>query len=396
MAGKSLKVRRSSFFLRTILCLMLLVVLIACGGGGGGSDSPAVDDSSSTDNSTNDSTTNEDADDDGTPYSPVATGLLPDTGQISSYTETYGEDSDYNINPQSYTKLDSSGSELDDSASDWAMVVDNVTGLIWEVKKPLRGEDGELYTGIHYIGHSYYWDEIQEEFIDQLNSERFGGFSDWRLPTIKELSYLVYGDTNDPAINTDYFPNPTENGSCTWSSTPLSTDLDFVWHLSSQGMVDWTGIESNTARVRAVRGETIESTFVDNGDGTVTDTTTGLMWQQGEGGYMDWWDAMDYCENLQLAGYDDWRLPNRNELQSIVDYSEYDPTIDTTFFPDTPAHVYGDVYVNYWTSTTWAGEVTAGDQIGDAWVVGFRWGQVDIHHHKNYTNVYARAVRGGE
>ncbi len=46
----------------------------------------------------------------------------------------YGQDANYSINPMSYTKLDGSGNNLLDSATSWAMVRDNVTGLIWEVK----------------------------------------------------------------------------------------------------------------------------------------------------------------------------------------------------------------------------------------------------------------------
>ena len=87
--------------------------------------------------------------------------------------------------------------------------------------------------------------------------------------------------------------------------------------------------------------------FVDNSDGTVTDTSTGLMWQQETADSMNWESAISYCEDLSLAGYDDWRLPNRNELQTLVDYSKYSTAIDTEFFPDT-------VSFYYWSSTTYA------------------------------------------
>ena len=67
---------------------------------------------------------------------------VPDTGQEQSYTDTFGEDSDYTINPQSYTKLDEYGNELPDDALIWVMVRDNVTGLIWEVKGAKDGVEG--------------------------------------------------------------------------------------------------------------------------------------------------------------------------------------------------------------------------------------------------------------
>ena len=74
---------------------------------------------------------------------------------------------------------------------------------------------------------------------------------------------------------------------------------------------------------------------------------------------------MTYCENLTLpaGGYSDWRLPNRNELQSIVDYSRYNPAIDTTYFPGTVASY-------YWSSTTYAYSTSI------AWNVYFGYGYV--------------------
>ena len=113
---------------------------------------------------------------------------------------------------------------------------------------------------------------------------------------------------------------------------------------------------------RMVRGNTEygQNTFVDNGDGTISDLATGLMWQKADDGYSrDWENALSYAEDLELAAYDDWRLPNAKELHSIVDYSRSpqttnSPAIDPLFecteiaYPDgTMGH-----YPFYWTSTT--------------------------------------------
>ena len=58
--------------------------------------------------------------------------------------------------------------------------------------------------------------------------------------------------------------------------------------------------------------------FVDNGDGTVTDSATGLMWEKADSGSgMDWEAALTYAENATTGGYDDWRLPNIKELQVL-------------------------------------------------------------------------------
>ena len=66
----------------------------------------------------------------------------------------------------------------------------------------------------------------------------------------------------------------------------------------------------------------------------VTDTTTGLMWQDNSdvlSKKLSWEDAITYCENLSLAWYDDWRLPNINELNSVVDDTKQRPALSAIF-----------------------------------------------------------------
>ena len=116
--------------------------------------------------------------------------------------------------------------------------------------------------------------------------------------------------------------------------------------------------------------------FQDNGDGTVTDTDTGLMWQKTTGDEMDWESAIEYCENLTLAGYHDWRLPNIEELASLVDDSTYDPAINTIFLNSTYSW-------NYWSSTS--------EYEDSAWDIDFYDGYVDFNY-KNSSD-YVRAVR---
>jgi len=87
-------------------------------------------------------------------------GPVPDTGQTQSYTDTFGEDSDYLINPPSYTKLDAQGNDLPDSATKWVMVRDNVTGLIWEVKQ--AGDGTKNYSNLHDADNTYTWQNGQE------------------------------------------------------------------------------------------------------------------------------------------------------------------------------------------------------------------------------------------
>lgn len=114
------------------------------------------------------------------------------------------------------------------------------------------------------------------------------------------------------------------------------------------------------------------ASFKDNGNGTVTDSTTGLLWQQGGSdgqgwngqAFMYWADAISYCEGLSLGGQSDWRLPNVNELKSIVDTKYSNPTIDKTYFPNTHAD-------SYWSSDL-SSKSTYG--ISYAWGVSFSGG----------------------
>ena len=124
-----------------------------------------------------------------------------------------------------------------------------------------------------------------------------------------------------------------------------------------------------------------EGRFVDNGDGAVTDTCTGLMWQNdtGNGGNtLNWCAALAYCERLELDGHDDWRLPNVRELQSIVEYGRTNPAIDPVFGASLPF---------YWSSTSVANQARA------AWTVGFRFGHVG--NGGKVLGAFVRAVRSG-
>jgi hypothetical protein len=91
--------------------------------------------------------------------------------------------------------------------------------------------------------------------------------------------------------------------------------------------------------------------FVQNGDGTVTDTVTGLMWQKTDGGEMTIENARTYCDNLTLAGYSDWRLPTAHESFSILNQDHANPALDVSVFGTTAAEY-------WWTSNRQANDST--------------------------------------
>lgn len=134
--------------------------------------------------------------------------------------------------------------------------------------------------------------------------------------------------------------------------------------------------------------------FTDNGNGTITDKDTGLMWQKGENAAeFNWYQAsgtydekfnsstQNVCGSLSLAG-GGWRLPTLTELQSLVEES-LKPTINTTYFPNVHAN-------SYWSSTTYANNTDY------AWIVDFDYGYVGYHFfYKDYSS-YVRCVRSGQ
>ncbi|HPV98672.1 MAG TPA: DUF1566 domain-containing protein [Spirochaetota bacterium] len=120
--------------------------------------------------------------------------------------------------------------------------------------------------------------------------------------------------------------------------------------------------------------------FTDNGDGTVTDHGTGLVWQKcsrgqnildcsGTATNATWQEALQYCRNLSLDGRS-WRLPSVNELKSIVNYSKSGTKINTGYFPNTLS--------NYWSSST------AVENAVPAWYVHFFNGNVSISNKSSF------------
>ncbi len=122
--------------------------------------------------------------------------------------------------------------------------------------------------------------------------------------------------------------------------------------------------------------------YTDNGDGTITDNVTSLIWQKTDVyAEMNWADAITHCDNLTLGGQTDWRLPSQIELVSIIDNGVYSPSINAMYFPNT--------FLSYWSSTTLAWSTY------NAWQVDFSVG-VSGFGDKTYPHNFARCVRGGQ
>lgn len=227
-----------------------------------------------------------------------------------------------------------------------------------------------------------------------MGALRLGGYSDWRIPTIKELYSLILFSGRDVSVSMqsgqgDFIPFlDTDVFAFEYGDTSAGERIIDAQFLSATRYVSTTmggadtvfGVNFADGRIKGYpyasmgRGESSEffvlfvrgdqaygvNDFVANGDGTVTDRATGLMWLQQDHGPLDWDDALEWVEELEAGGYDDWRLPDIKELQSIVDYTRSPATTDSAaidpVFTVSTITDEGDGrnYPFYWSSTTHA------------------------------------------
>jgi hypothetical protein len=316
---------------------------------------------------------------------------IVDTGQTLCYNATmviaapspgaafYGQDAQHAGHQSSFTL-----------SGDGKTVRDSVTGLTWQ-RSPDTGGDGTITASDKLT-----WAQAQARPA-VLNAASYGGYSDWRLPTIKELYSLIDFRGTDPSgmagsdtsgltpfIDTDYFQfayGDTSAGERVIDSQYASANVYVGPNYSGEGgklfgvnfadgRIKGYGLVlagfDKTFFVQCVRGNTSYgiNSFVDNGDQTVTDRATGLMWSKADSGTgMNWSDALAWVQTRNAAnylGHNDWRMPNAKELQSIVDYTRApdmgnSASINPVFNCTPIANESGQIdYPWYWSNTTHA------------------------------------------
>jgi len=202
----------------------------------------------------------------------------------------------------------------------------------------------------------------------------------WRLPTVKELDSIVLPSIYNPTIDTTVFQNYFSGTfGDYWTSSVGAGTTDKMWrlHLWSGGMrPTYTNLDGVNRCVRSNKSSRPAS-FTRVGD-VVKDNNTGLEWEDTEVVYEGkWLEAIHYCENLKL-NKGGWRLPNINELKSIIDYSRWKPSIHPIFK--------NAVVDQYWSSTT------SPIYTDYANLINF-WRGGREHADKNYYDYSTRCVR---
>ena len=294
-------------------------------------------------------------------------GTIPCPGSGDSF---FGQDAQNSGNQPSYAV-----------SADGLTVYDKVTGLTWTRSADLNGD------GVINISDKLTFDEAPG-FVDSLNAMAYGGYGDWRVPSIKELYSLIdfrgldpnidSGDTSGlrPFIASDVFGfgyGDTSAGERVIDAQWLSSTL-YVSTVMN-GRQAMFGVNFADGRIKGypvgkehyaffVRGNSAygHNSFSDNGDGTISDHATGLMWSQDDSGSgMTWQSALAWVQQKNAEnylGHSDWRLPNAKELQSIVDYGRSPGTtgsaaIHEMFNATQITNMAGQAdYPWYWSGTT--------------------------------------------
>lgn len=191
-------------------------------------------------------------------------------------------------------------------------IFDAKTNLYWEVKS-FDSNDAR------YFKKKMTWEEFNGEYIKTLNEKNYGGFNDWRVPSKIEMRSLVNHDKINPAYNTEIFQSLLADNY--WCGVSYGMREDCGWVINLNIGAETTQNKTLKSYAVAVRGEKFVPQFVDNGDGTITDTRTNLMWQKAQPERKSYNDVQEMLKDFELAGYKDWRLPTMNELGTIFDES---------------------------------------------------------------------------
>ena len=318
---------------------------------------------------------------------PTAVAALPETGQTNSYY--VGDDGEI----QAGTVEPSPRFQVYGSYH----FQDNLSGLQW-LRTPASQAAYNWQTSLGYA-----------ESFSVL-------YTDWRMPNIRELeSLVVYGKTNPAHLA----PFQSVSNQVFWSSTTYAGDTAKALVLNMDSGTVQLKPKIEATQMLLVRGASsvvaktgqkvsyysgddgayssgnwgaaVSDRFVDHDNGLVSDKLTGLTWFKDPSQIAPdptyWEAALDTCNAIDFAGFDDWRLPNENELKSMIDYGRWNDALPAGHPFENVKTDFGGYY--YWTSTTSAADTN------DAIIVEFGSGGIGPLGKSWSGFSYVWPVRGG-
>ena len=213
--------------------------------------------------------------------------------------------------------------------------VDNGDGTITDVDNNVMWVKDDTWLE---LGRQVTWYESQD-YAKEMNEKKFAGYGNWRIPTGSEARMLFDAEASNTDVEGgEIHLSPVFSSKCgfsTWTSETRGAKAAMGYDLRSSYEF-WLAKENDgfPSAVRLVRQlqdattpEDGEPRLVNNGDGTVTDSETGLMWKADDSyleldKWVTWDEAKTYVQGLNrqyFATYTDWRMPTRKEVQTIFD-----------------------------------------------------------------------------
>jgi hypothetical protein len=259
------------------------------------------------------------------------------TGQVKCYDmagseiacANSGEDGEYQKGlKRSYTRYSA------------GVVKDNATGLFWQ-------DDYSDLGGASYMTGNW---ERAKRYCKKLS---LGGINEWRLPSKYELIMLLERTSGSGGVNPVFQVKINEG---VWSRSVYAKDSTKAWYIVFLNPYynDAIGRKGWTQAIRCVYGTLPMHGRYSRKNDMVTDHRTNLVWQDNADAIDDppkWEDALKRCEKLSLGGKNDWRLPNINELHTLVNTDYASPAMSPVF-----KNVIREDYGDYWSSTTYKKE----------------------------------------